>query len=135
MIQDDVIRQLCIACLLPSYQDTVKLNDFLINTVFVNNPQKIVSLNYYFDFTKHALSENFISADVETKRKFLKNLYYYTYEHMIKKISKITLASDYVSEQIHNMLTEFGIQSSFYKNRLTLNYDDKKAVSRIIYEI
>lgn len=129
MIDDSVIRHICIACLLPSYKDREKLNHYLINNVWVNQPQKIVSLNHYFKFDTMSMTDAFTTTEQESHKRFIKHLYYYTYEHMVKQVAKITLTSEKVAEQIYELLASFGIESSFYKNRLTIDYKNKKALS------
>lgn len=131
MVADDVVQQVCLACLMKSYKDVGKLDQYLMNTVYFNNPHKITSLKHYFDFKSYSISDNFLVQDEITKRKFIKNLYYYTYDKMIKKIAKIDFVSEQIAEQVQKILCEFKIDSTVYKFRLSIDYENKKALSKI----
>lgn len=131
MVDDDVIQQICLSCLMNSYQDVGKLNNYLINTVFINNPAKITSLNHYFDFKANTISENFLNSSTECKKTFIRYFYYYNFDKMIKKIANIDLVSEAAAEAVSKLLSEFNIDSSVYKFRISIDYENKKTLSKI----
>jgi hypothetical protein len=131
MIPEDVVQQICLACLMKSYMDSTKLNNYLINTVFINNPAKITTLNHYFDFNNQSLSDNFINSDLESKKNFLRYFYYYNFDKMIRKISNIDVVSEKAAKSIGKILDEFKIKYSIYKFRISIDYENKKTLSKI----
>jgi hypothetical protein len=131
MIPEDVVQQICLACLMKSYMDSTKLNNYLINTVFINNPAKITTLNHYFDFNNQSLSDNFINSDLESKKNFLRYFYYYNLDKMIRKISNIDVVSEKAAKSIGKILDEFKIKYSIYKFRISIDYENKKTLSKI----
>jgi hypothetical protein len=114
-----------------SYEDVIKLNNYLINTVFYNDPAKITSLNHYFDFKNKTPSENFLNCGMENKITFIKYFYYYNFDKMIKKIANIDVVSPQAAEAIGRILSEFKIKFSIYKFRISIDYENKKALSKI----